>query len=224
MQPIIINLLVEEELAEQARARDPFKVVLAISIALLAVVVAVGGLLSGVALRSRVEMQIAAIKWQELEKQQTGGVVGAYRSLKQWADDLVDINQSRRLCAPQLALIKDLVPDDVQLLRLSLVTTAVARAPVAPPAEGLDDVKAKIAQRPPLPAQVVVLQLEGRLASAHPEEDLADFQHNLETNAVFSPQIQSVKLRSYARISVPTERGGRVIGQFVIDCQYKDHP
>ena len=77
MQPIIINLLVEEELAEQARARDPFKVVLAISIALLAVVVAVGGLLSGVALRSRVEMQIAAIKWQELEKQQTGGKVGA---------------------------------------------------------------------------------------------------------------------------------------------------
>jgi len=203
VSPITINLLAEEEQAAQARARDPFKLLIAISIWVLAVAVAVGGVLSGLALRNEVQMKRLEHNWQELEKQQTSRNVAAYRSLKQWADDMIKINQSRRLYAPQLALVKNLVPDTVQLARLSLATTTVA-------------------QSAPVAAQLMTLQLEGMVASGRPEEDMANFRHSLETDAALSAQIQQVQLRSYGRISSPTERGGSAIGQFVIECQYKE--
>ena len=226
MKSIIINLLVEEDLAQQARARDPIKLLIAISTAVLAVVVAVGGIFSGLAMRSRVALRVAESKLHELEKQQTSGSVGAYLSLKQWTDDLIAINQSRRLCAPQLALLKDLVPDYIQIVRLTLTTVAVARAPAAPPPEGeQDEVKAKIAARAAPAAQMGVLLLDGKVISVHPEDDLANFRRILETDPTFSAQIQLVKLRSYGRVSGPAERGGPVTGQFVFECQFKEsHP
>ena len=223
MTPILINLLVEEQRAEHARARDPVKLLIAISLALMAVVVAVGGLLSGLVMRSRATMEVVESQARELEKQQTAGSVGAYRSLKRWADDLIEINQSRRLSAPQLALLKDIVPDYIQLVRLSLVTSVAAQTPAAPPPEGMDDIKAKIARRQAPATESLGLQLEGKVVSAHPEEDLASFQHSLEANTAFSAQIQQVKLRSYSRQSAPTERGGAIVGQFVIECLYREH-
>jgi len=223
VRPIIINLLAEDQQTAQARARDPVKVFIAISTGLLAVVVAVGGALSGLALRNQLEIKNLERQRQTLESQQTTRNIGAYRSCKQWADDLIEINQSRRLCAPQLALIKNVVPDYVQLDRLSLVTTTVAAAPASPPAEDGGDLKAKIAERTPSASQVVTLQLEGKVISARPEEDVANFRHTLESAAQFSGQIQAVQLRSYGRLADPTERGGSAVGQFVIDCQYKEH-
>ena len=223
MTPILINLLVEEQRAEHARARDPVKLLIAISLALMAVVVAVGGLLSGLVMRSRATMEVVESQARELEKQQTAGSVGAYRSLKRWADDLIEINQSRRLSAPQLALLKDIVPDYVQLVRLSLVTTTATQAPAAPSPEGQGDIKAKIARRQASVTELLALQLEGKVISARPEDDLASFQHSLEGNTAFSAQIQQVKLRSYSRQSSPTERGGSIVGQFVIECLYREH-
>ena len=222
MNPIIINLLAREEQAEQARARDPVKVLIVISTLLLAIVVGIGGVLFGLALHSGVDLKGLEHRRTELEKQQTSGNIGAFLALKQWSGDLLEINQARRLFAPQLALIKDLVPDCIQLSRLTLATTAVVRAPTGPTPEGMDDVKAKIASRAPPASQVVVLQLEGKVISPHPEDAMASFRRDLETNGTFGAQIQQVKLRSYMRVSSPTERGGSVVGQFVLECQYKE--
>ena len=222
MKLIIINLLAEEEQAEQARARDPVKILAALSMGLLAMVVAIGGVLAGVALRSGVALNEVERQLQTLEKQQTSGTIGAYRSLKQWTDDLLEINQSRQLYAPQLALIKNLVPDFIQLTRLSLVTTVVAHPPVAPPAA--TNIKAQLAQRSPPTTQVLTLQLEGKVISARPEEDVANFRRALETDATLSAQIQQVQLRSFGRMTGQSERNGSVVGQFVIECLYKEHP
>lgn len=222
MRPIIINLLAEEELAEQARARDPIKLAIAISTTVLALVVAIGGIFSGLAMRSRLTVKIAESQLHELEKQQTSGIVGAYLALKQWTDDLLEINQTRRLNAPQLALLKDIIPDYIQVLRLNLSTVSVARAPAAPPTEGMDDVKAKIAARAAPATQTVILVIEGKIISLRPEDDLANFRRILETDPMFGPQIQQVKLRSYGRISGATERGAMVTGQFVLECQFKE--
>jgi hypothetical protein len=223
VKSIIINLLVEEELAQAARARDPVKLMIAINTAVLALVVAVGGVFSGMAMRSGVAVKLAEAKLHELEKQQTSGSVGAYLSLKQWTDDLIELNQSRRLCAPQLALLKDLIPDYIQIVRLTLTTVAVVRAPAAPPPEaGQDDVKAKIAARAAPAAQLAVLLLDGKIISTHPEDDLANFRKILESDPLFSAQIQLVKLRSYGRVSGPAERGGPITGQFVFECQFKE--
>ena len=222
MRLIYINLLAEVEQAEQARARDPIKLLIAISVWLLAAVVAVGGILSGLALRSNAELKDMEHQWQEYTKQEVNSNVVTYRALKQWADDILEINHSRRLCAPQLALIKDLVPNYIQLLRLSLVTTDIP--PSAPPPLDSEGDKTKTMHHTPIPVQLVILQLEGKVISVRPEEDVAKFRRILETDPKFSAQIRQVQLRSYGRIASPAERGGAATGQFVIDCQYKEHP
>ena len=124
MNSIIINLLSEEQQAEQDRARDPFKVSLAVGIGALALVTTVSSVLLPVfAANYRIQAAKLRKEWQGLEAQQTGGEGGSLRAIKELADDLIEINRSRRLCAPQLALIKDLVPDSIQLTHLNLATT-----------------------------------------------------------------------------------------------------
>ena len=223
MHLVFINLLAEAEQAEQARAHDPVKLLIAISVWLLAVVVAVGGMLFGLAVRSNAEMKVMEQQWQAVTKQQANSSAVAYQSLKQWADDILTINHSRRLCAPQLALIKDLVPSQIQLLRLSLITTDAAPPPPGPLARDPEGAKTKTGQHAPAPVQLVILQLEGKVISARPEDDVANFRRILETHPKFGAQIRQVQLRSYGRIASPAERGGTAIGQFVIDCQYKEH-
>jgi len=208
---ILINLLAEEEQAAKARAKDPFRLLIAISAWLLVAVVLLGGLFSGLVLRSGAEMRSLEQQLKELNKQQASGNIGSFQLLKQSADDFIALNQSRKLYAPQLAAIKDLVPSPVQILRISLTTSAVV-----PVSSG--DAKAKLAA--PL-HETMFLQLEGKVSSARPENDVAEFQRILETNPKFGAQ---VKLRSYGRASSPTERGGVVVGQFVIECQYKEQP
>ena len=85
--------------------------------------------------------------------------------------------------------------------------------------------KAKIAARAMPAAQLAVLLLDGKVVSVHPEDALANFRRILESDPLFSAQIQLVKLRSYARVSGPAERGGPITGQFVFECQFKEsHP
>ena len=210
MKLILINLLAEEEQAALARAKDPVRLLIAISAWLLVVVVLLGGLFSGLELRSGAEVRSLEQQLKELNKQQASGNIGAFQLLKQSADDFVALNQSRKLYAPQLATIKDLVPSQVQILRISLTTSAVA--PV-----GSGDAKAKLAAPP---HETLFLQLEGKVSSARPENDVSEFQHILETNPKIGAQ---VKLRSYGRAG-PAERGGVATGQFVIECQYKEQP
>ena len=225
MNSIIINLLAEEQQAEQDRARDPFKVSLAAGIGALALVTAVSVLLPLFAANYRIQAAKLRKERQDLEVQQAGGDGGSFRTIKELADDFLEINRSRRLCAPQLALIKDLVPDSIQLTHLNITTTAETQESSGPPADESAEGKPKRAARPKT-VERVVLRLEGRAVSSRPQPELeaTAFQQILETNVAFQAYVKKVELRSVSRGGMPADGGaGLYVAQFVIECQYKEH-
>ena len=225
MNSIIINLLAEEQQAEQDRARDPFKVSLAAGIGALALVTAVSVLLPVFAANYKIQAAKLHKELQDLEAQQTGGEGGSIRAIKELTDDLLEINRSRRLCAPQLALIKELVPNSIQLTHLNITMTIETEESAVPPADESGETKSKRVSRPKT-VERAVLRLEGRAVSSRPQPELeaTAFQQILETNVAFQAYAKKVELRSVSRAGTSSDSGvtGPYVAQFVIECQYKE--
>jgi hypothetical protein len=224
MNSIIINLLAEEQLAQQDRARDPIKLSIAAGLGAVALVTAVSVLIPVFAISYKAEAAILRKQWQELEARQAEGESGSFRTIKGLADDLVEINRSRLLYAPQLALIKDLAPDSIQLTHLNL-TAILETQDSGPPADESGEGKPKRAARPKT-LERVVLRLEGKAISSKPQPELeaTAFRQLLETNAAFRTYMKKIELRSVGRSAALADAGaaGPYTAQFVIECQYKE--
>src|SRR5258706_15109245 len=107
MTAITLNLLAEELQAEQARARDPVKMAIAIGAGLLTITVACGAAVNHLASVKRGEAAVLRAKWDEHESQLSGASSGVAAGKIQ-TETLLAIHRRRELCARQLALIKDL--------------------------------------------------------------------------------------------------------------------
>jgi hypothetical protein len=224
MNPIFLNLLVEEQLAEQASARDPLRT--AVSIAGVIVVLAVG---AGVG----VSWWVGGVKRQaeQLQAQREKLVKGGssegpsdLRSWKSFADDIVAMNQSRTLIAPQLALLKELVPGTIQLNRFNVNLSAEAAAAMQTIQPGD---KGGGSRRPARAVNVerVTLQMEGKAEALQPELEVQKFIGTLKEHPQLKTAIESVELRSISReVSGPMVPGEvrTAIARFVIECRYRE--
>lgn len=211
-------------MAEQARARDPVKVSLAIGGSLAAALAIAGSVLSVSAGQKRAELQTRQQRYDEVNRSLQTALGADFGTIKAQAEDIIAMNQARTLCAPQLALLKDLVPDKVQLSRITFSVAMSAPDPVTTqPAEDPSQAKAKRTARPKTGSHLVV-QLEGKVYSGRPEIDVDDFIQTLRSDPAFSGQVKQIQLRTIARASVSSE-GGVGAAQaafFVIECQYKE--
>src|ERR1700689_2999915 len=113
MIAITLNLLAEEQQAQVARARDPVKLFTAIGLSVLTVAVAWGGTLSALLMQKRSELQGLESRWNNMNT--VGGGEGEFQRLNAFAEEVIAVNHSRILIAPQLALVKDLIPPSIQL-------------------------------------------------------------------------------------------------------------
>lgn len=217
---ITLNLLAEEMLAQQAEARDPFKVSLAGAVGLLMVVVLLGTVIAQIADKKRIQADALQSRLNSISGKSPES--GDTKSVKSAADDLIAINQSRRLYAEQLALIKDLVPDTIQLDRIGFTLSIESRSAPAV-TESTGDAKAARAQRSAT-VERPVLHLDGRATSSRPEIEVDQFIQMMTSNEAFNKFVGDVKLRSIARNPASTDRPGAeaLSAGFVIDCQYRD--
>ena len=226
MTAITLNLLAEEQLAEQANARDPLKTAVAICASILTLVVMSGSVLYVVAGQKKTEANLLQARWDSSVAAEAVGGTADFRSVKSMADDIIAINHSRPLYAHQLALIKDLVPDSVQLTRITFTLALEVRdAGNADTAGSADADKDK-------PRRVAVaktvshlnLQLEGKAMSNRPELEVDTLIQTLRSNAAFNERVKQIQLRSIARSPVSTSEGAPTVptAQFVIECQYKE--
>ena len=220
MTPIRFNLLAEEQLAEQQSARDPVKVAIAIGIGLVALTASTRTIISFQTSQVQGKESVLQTQWNKLsapEALQSGEELKKAASL---ADDFTTIGNSRFLYAPQLAVLKDIVPDTILLTRMTFTLNVSSRQ------EGPQDVEAGAKPRPRRVSivQRVILQLDGRATSARPEIAVDDFIQTIKTNPVLTNMIETVQLRSTAPISTVGEAGSGVVPSvaFVIECQYKE--
>jgi hypothetical protein len=223
---ITLNLLAEEQLAEQANARDPLKTAVAICASILTLVVMSGSVLYVVAGQKTTEASLLQARLDSSVAAEAAGGTADFRSVKSIADDIIAINHSRPLYAHQLALIKDLVPDSVQLTRitftLALEVHDAGNADTAGSADADKDKPRRVAV-----AKVVShlnLQLEGKAMSNRPELEVDTLIQTLRSNAAFNERVKQIQLRSIAPSAISTSEGAPTVptAQFIIECQYKE--
>lgn len=220
MTAITLNLLAEEQLAEQAQARDPFRITWCACLCAVLLCGMAGAWMTYLARGKKAELRALQAKWDNLSKEPSPDGSDT-KSIKSMADELLAINHGRTLYAQQLALIKDLVPPTVQLVRLSFQLsmdssdsdTAAASAETS-----------KTARRRPKNAEQLLLQLDGKANSPRPEIEVDEFIKLLRADPVFSRNVKDIRLRSIARSQPGTETAAQTVpsASFVIECQYKE--
>jgi hypothetical protein len=227
MTAITLNLLAEEQLAERAHARDPFRITLSVGISVVVLTAIAGVCVTNAAHKKKAELTALQAKRDSLSSNQAGPTSGDTKSLKSVADDLIAINQSRTLYAQQLALIKDLVPASIQLVRMNFqlnVEGSDGGTPTdAPVTSGADPAKA--VRHKPKNTERLTLQLDGKAISSRPEIEVDQFIKVLRTDPVFSGHVKDIKLRSIARAAPAADAATATLpsASFVIECQYKEH-
>jgi hypothetical protein len=223
---ITLNLLAEEQLAEQASARDPFKTAAAICASVLTLVVMSGSALYVAAGQKKAEANMLQARWNSQVAAEAAGGAADFQSVKSMADDIVAINHARPLYAHQLALIKDLLPDSVQLTRIAFTLTLEVReggdAATTDSADAGKDKPRRVA--PPKAVPHLSLQLEGKATSNRPELEVDQFIQTLRGDTALNERVKQIQLRAIGRPPVSSEGDAAALpsAQFVIECQYKE--
>lgn len=216
MTAITLNLLAEEQLAQEARARDPVKLFTAIGLGVLTVAVAWGGTLSAVLMQRRTELQGLEAQWNKVNN--VGAVEGEFQRASAAADEILMLNHTRVLLAPQLALVKDIIPPSVQLTQLGFVLSVETKESGGGGEEGAES---KHPGRPKR-SERLVMRMEGMAFSSRPELEVDQFIKTLRGNERFSALIEDIQLRSISRMS--NDKAGQTPtgANFIIECWYKE--
>jgi len=215
MKPIILNLLAEDKQAAQAHAQDPAKIATLIAVAILGVTAGVGALANWRADLKKRAVDELQKKYDAVAAQAAEGT-GDLRTWRGLANDLVIINNSRAVLAPQLAWVKDIIPGTIQLSQLSLSVNTEAGAVAAPPVDPSGR-SARLTRM--VSTERTLLRMEGKAECARPEMEVDEFTKAMAAHPAAKDLIERVQLRSISRTA--TAEGAVPAAQFVIECQYK---
>ena len=217
MTAITLNLLAEEQQAQAARAHDPLKILVAGGLGLLTLVVACGSILSVVRVQQSAELQSLEARWKQISMSDKEASFQRTRAL---AAEIVTLNHSRLLLAPQLALVKDVIPPTVQLAHLNF---ALAAETVTADNHGEEGGTKRAASRP-RSVERLYLRLEGEASSARPELEVDQFLQTLRNDPQFSEVVEDIQLRSISRGSRDDDKPGLGLPTaiFTIECRYKE--
>jgi hypothetical protein len=216
MTAITLNLLADEQQAQVERARDPIKLFIAVGLATLTAAVACGGGLSAILMQRRAELQGLEARWNTMNDGGQGE--SEYQKESNRAAEILALNHSRIVLAPQLAMVKDLIPSTVQLTHISFALATVTTSGDS----GAEGTESKHPARPKQ-SKHLVLQLEGSAASARPELEVDQFLKSLRSDTRFGALVADIQLRSIARTAANADKTGRLPAvNFVIECSYKE--
>jgi hypothetical protein len=223
---ITLNLLAEEQLAEQASARDPFKTAVAIGIAIITLVVMSGSILYVIAGQTKTEAGALQARLDTLLSSEAAAGEPDFRSIKALADDIIALNHTRPLYAHQLALIKDLMPESIQLSHITFTLSVDVQTEARAEAGGEENTTKERPRRTVAPktSTHLILQMTGEAVSNRPELEVDTFMQILRNDAAFNERVKQIQLLSIARppASAGSERGAKLSTQFIIECQYKE--
>jgi hypothetical protein len=130
------------------------------------------------------------------------------------------VNRNRTVVAPQLAMVKDIIPSSVQLTHINF---ALATQTTGGDNGGEEGVESKHPARPKQ-SKHLVLQLEGLAASARPELEVDQFLKSLRSDPRFGALVEDIQLRSIARTTSDADKAGGAVPavNFTIECWYKE--
>ena len=223
MTAITLNLLAEEQQAEQANARDPVKTALAIGLGVVSFTMILGTILWSGASNRRIQAGILQDHWDRIVAAQQATGSDSYEAVTAAAGEIYTLNRTRTLSAPQIALVKDMIPKSVQLSRVTMQVVTETQDPGPAPDESEKGGKVKRAA-PRKAVERFALVMDGRAFSSRPEIEVDNFLNALRNYPAFRDQVKSIQLRSIARTEAANGDGASAspFASFVIECQYKE--
>ena len=219
MTAITLNLLAEQQLAQVERARDPVKIFIAVGLSVLAALVAWASILSIIAAQRKAELRGLQSRWEKMNA--LGDKEVEFQQMRAFAEGIVAVNHSRVLVAPQLAMVKDVIPQSILLSRLGFAV--VVETPSSDAGGG--DAASNKRKAHPRSVERLMLRLEGTASSSRPELEVDQFLRTLRTDPQFSAVIDDIQLRSISRSTGDASgKDGHTLlaADFVIECRYKE--
>ncbi len=218
MTAITLNLLAEEQQAQVERARDPIKLFIAVGLGVLTAAVAWGGALSAILSERQVELQGLEAQWKKMND--VGQGESDYQKDSDYAAGIVAMNHSRTVMAPQLAMVKDIIPSSVKLTHINF---ALATETTGGDSGGEEGAEGKHPARPKQ-SRHLALELDGVAYDAHPELEVDRFLKSLRNDTRFGPLVEDIQLRSIARTTGEADKSSGALPAvtFVIECSYKE--
>jgi len=220
--PIRINLLAEQQAAEELRRRDPVKRAIWLSGFLVGVVVAWSGYLQFKLMAAMREVNRKEAEWKIMEPDYTkvtSNLNKVAEAERKWAA-LQALATNRFLWASPLNALQYvmLAVDDIQVTRLKTDQTYLFIDAVKPTTNTSGS---PVRGRPAMAREKILLTIDGKDSSKNPGDKIRKFQEQIASFPYFRTNLQKTELTAFS----PRQDGApgtRPFVTFTVECQYPE--
>ena len=220
--PIRINLLAEQQAADELRRRDPVKRAIWLSGFLVGATVVWSGYLQVKLMAATREVNQVEAQWKKIESdfvKVTSNLNKTVEAERKW-EALQTLATNRFLWAPPLNALQFVMlsVDDVQITRLKTDQTYQMTEAVKPSTNSAGNISRG---RPASAREKIVLTIDAKDYSKRPGDQVPKFQEAIANYPYFKTNLQKTELTGRS----PRQDGdasGRPFVTFSIDCLYPD--
>jgi hypothetical protein len=219
---IHLNLLAEEQAAEELRRRDPVKRAMWVAGLLVAVMLLWSGWLQISAMRDRANLKAVErdINSRTNEYQQVLDYINQTTAIEEKLAALDQLAANRFLNGTMLNALQQTTTENVQLLRLRMEQTYLLT----------EEVKKKTTEsgrvipgRPASVTEKLALVLEARDSSPNPGDEVNRFKENIASHPYFQNALGKTNEVRLTTLSPPqSQPEGRPFVQFTLECRYPE--
>jgi hypothetical protein len=220
--PIRLNLLAEQQAAEELRRRDPVKRATWIAGTAVGVLVVWGGYLQIRLLAEMREVRHYEKAWKALEKDYKIVSANIDRTAEavQKRAALVSLATNRFLWAPMLNALQYTWVDDVQIVHLKTDQSFTLTEGIKPSTNS-----AGIMSRgkPPTSREKILLTIEAKDYSVKSGNQIFKFQEKLNAESYFKTNLQKIELSNRSQPQTDPANLNRPFVQFTLECRYPEN-
>jgi len=220
--PIRINLLAEQQAAEEMRRRDPVKRAAWASAFLIGILVLVSAYLQFKLMAAMRAVNRSESEWKRIEPdftKITSNLNKTAEAERKWAA-LQSLATNRFLWAPPLNALQYVMVsvDDVQVTRLKTDQSYLITEAVKPSTNSVGGVSRG---KPATSREKVMITIDAKDSSKRPGDQIVKFQQAITNYPYFRTNLQKTELTGRSPRS-EGDASTRPFVTFVIDCQYPE--
>jgi len=218
--PIRINLLAEQQAAEDLRRRDPVKRATWVAGFLVGILVVWAAYLQFKLMVVSREVHKVEAEWKKLEPDynKVGTNLNKIADAERKLTSLQSLASNRFLWATPLSALQYTLVDDVQIVRLKADQVYTITEGIKPSTNAGTVSRGKPAKS----REKITLTLEANDYSASPGDQIPRFQEVLNNHPYFKTNLQKVELTSRSAKQTDGSRLGKPFVFFTLECQFPE--
>ncbi|HYV27930.1 MAG TPA: hypothetical protein VFA77_10380 [Candidatus Eisenbacteria bacterium] len=219
--PIRINLLAEQQAAEDLRRRDPVKRTILVAGFLVGILVVMSAYLQFKLMALGHQVSRVESEWRKIEPDysKVGTNLNKIADAERKWTSLQSLASNRFLWATPLNALQYSLVDDVSIVRLKgdQVYTVTEGIKPSTNAAGIES-----RGKPGRSHEKIALTLEANDYSANPGDQIPKLQETIKAYPYFKTNLQKVELASRSQKQPDPNRPGKTFVFFTLECQFPE--